>query len=220
MTVNEQARSNSFLLLIILMLSMSGCKDDLDIPGPKASLFDDKIMIADIIGIPGDVVFNRLVADISGTCWEVIDCVEAPYENGEAILELPSSFPSEKFQHVDRSNGMCGHWPAKSDDPNALVATLKDIFAYQDDVRVGRVYLSDWIGEGSTASCAYIYYQYADRPFELSGSNSSFYYNSASFFKGWNVYANINPDTEQRGNILCTTVISDDRQLRWRFERR
>jgi len=113
---------------------------------------------------------------------------------------------------------MCGYWPATSDEPNALVATLGDIIAYQGTDKVGRIYSSNWSGEGSTAGKAFVYYQYADRPFSLTGQNNSYYYSDCTFKEGWNSYANINPVTEggTSGNIHCTTTVPED--IFWCFE--
>lgn len=118
-----------------------------------------------------------------------------------------------------RNNNMAGYWPGKASDPDALVATLGDIVAYRGDEKVGRVYRSDWPGEGSSATKAFVYYQYADRPFEVTGSTTSYYYSDCSFVAGWNAFANINPATEgSHGNIRCTTAGLDERELTWNFE--
>lgn len=217
----------SFFLALLCLLFvglMSGCKDD-DNDSPDPDPYT--ITVSDVIGIPDHVVFDRVKVEISGTCWEIIGSVEATYEHGDAVLTIPSVFLSEKLQKVDRSgNDMCGHWDVTASDPNALVARLGDFFAYNGDKRVGRIYLTDWTGEGSNSEKAFIYYHYTDRPFTLSGyNNQSSYVYSTSFKKGWNAYANINP-VEQfdsngnviRGAILCTTSFSDRTALRWRFE--
>jgi hypothetical protein len=135
-------------------------------------------------------------------------------------LALPLEFPAEQLQVADRRGGnMAGYWPGTASDPAALVATLGDFIAYRGDEKVGRIYRSDWSGEGSSASKAFVYYQYADRPFEVTGATTSYYYNDCSFVAGWNAFANINPSSEGlHGNIRCTTAGLDRLELTWNFE--
>lgn len=219
-----------FLLLTLLVLSfawlMCGCKDDDDEPFPPYI-----ITIANVAGVPSGVVFDKVVAEVTGM--ETITFVEATYIHGQAVLEVPSVFPSDKLQRVDWSDrsdkSKLGHWPVVASDPNACVANLGDFFAYNGNERVGRIYLSDWSGSGATANKAFIYYHYTDRPFTLSGKNlpmvegsamfkPSFNY-SAQFKTGWNVYAKVNPANPGKdGNyVTCTTTIPDT-ELVWRFE--
>ena len=219
------------LLAALFFLSslslLTGCSDDedkgkeeeIEKPAPIACLYENAITISDIDGIPDNVTFDKIKATISGTYWEVIETVETTYKQGSAVLALPATFSSEKLQPADRTDkDKYGYWPGVSSDPQAMVAALGDFIAYKGDTRVGRVFLSDWSRKGSSAGKAFIYYHFADRDYDLSGSNKSYYYN-ASFKKGWNAYANINPTSEETvGNILCTTSIPTETGLRWRFE--
>ncbi|NDV82049.1 hypothetical protein [Bacteroides sp. 51] len=217
------------ILFALLMLGfawlMSGCKDDDDEPLPPYT-----ITIADVAGIPTDVVFDKVVAEITGACWEVIGSVEAQYIHGQAVFEITSMIPSDKLQKVDWSDkDVCGHWPTVASDSNARVAKLGDFFAYNGNEKVGRIYLSDWEGSGATANKTFIYYHYTDRPFTLSGKNQPMVEGSAMFkhsieysaqFKtGWNAYANINPANPGKDEnfVNCTTTIPDT-ELVWRFE--
>ena len=43
---------------------------------------------------------------MTGVDWQVIETLSFPYENGQIVMTLPTSFPSEKLQTVDRRNGM------------------------------------------------------------------------------------------------------------------
>lgn len=207
-------------LFLIFTLILSGCSKDEntnDQPDPEPKVISS-ITITNINNIPADVTFDRVKANITGECWSVVGTVEAKYEDGKAIIQLPTSFATEQLQIVDRhENKKCGHWPATSSDPDALVATLGDIIAYQGTKKVGRVYSTNWSGKISSAGKAFVYYQYANRPFSLTGSNNSFYYSDCTFYKGWNSYVNINPTTEgTSGNIHCTTSVPDD--IFWSFE--
>jgi len=214
-------------MLVALLFNLSwlvcSCNDDDDLPQGPTYLAKSKIVISEIAGMPADATFDKIKVEIQGTCWEIISSVEAPYEHGEVTLELPTGFSSDKLQLVDRSGGdMCGYWPGTSSDPDALVASLGDFIAYDGDVKVGRVYLTDWPGEGSAANKSFIYYQYADRPFELTYlAKSTTSFKDAVFKKGWNAFAKVNPsdnDSETVSNITCTTSISGDTQTHWRFE--
>ena len=69
-------------------------------------------------------------------------------------MTLPTSFPSEKLQTVDRRNGMGGYWTGTSDDADALVATLGDFFVFNGDKRVGPIAISNWSGKGSSTGKA------------------------------------------------------------------
>lgn len=209
--------------LLIMSLLVSGCSDsENEEEGPIVCPTDLHILtITDIKNIPDKVTITKVAANITGTCWDVINTVEAPYKDGQVILELPIAFSSEELQDVEStSENVCGHWRATSSDPEALVATLGDIIAYDNEGnKVGRIYLSNWAGQGSSAGKAFVYFQYADRAFTLSGSNNSYYYSDCSLDAGWNMYANINPSVEGTvGNIRCTTSIPDDMELSWCFE--
>ena len=215
----------SVLLFASLLGGLVGCSNDNDEgqkeepiePTPIACLLENTITISDIDNIPENVTFDKIKAEISGVDWSIIDNVEATYQQGSAKLVLPSTFSSEKLQFVDLSNKRIGYWPGTSDKPDALVAALKDFIAYKGTTKVGRIFLSDWNRKGSSAKKAFVYYHFADRDYNLSGRNSSYYY-QASFKKGWNAFANINPASETTtGNILCTTTIPEA-ELRWRFE--
>ena len=121
---------------------------------------------------------------MTGVDWQVIETLSFPYENGQIVMTLPTSFPSEKLQTVDRRNGMGGYWTGTSDDADALVATLGDFFVFNGDKRVGRIAISNWSGKGSsTGKATLVSYQYADRPFALTGSDKSYYYSNCSFYK-------------------------------------
>ncbi|WP_280746921.1 hypothetical protein [Parabacteroides sp. PF5-9] len=202
---------------------MYGCKNDEDpetvISIPNTCLIENEIIISEIAGIPENVSFNKVKIEITGSCWEVIDLIEANYSEGVAIVSLPAHLPEEKLQLVVRlNNNMCGFWDATSDNTDARVAALGDIIAYNNNEQVGRIYLSDWSGEGSAAHKSFVYYHYADRPFTLSGKNATYNY-SASFKEGWNAYANINPaESHGPGGVFCTTTITEKTPLSWHFE--
>ena len=51
-------------------------------------------------------------------------------------MTLPATFPSERLQKVDRRNGdMAGYWTGTSNDGDALVATLGDVFWFLMAIR-------------------------------------------------------------------------------------
>lgn len=214
-----QCKITLFFLVFIVLLSACAKEEaePIEPPAPEPTV-EPSIIIAKINNIPANVTFDRVEANITGECWSNIGTVKAKYENGCAIIILPTDFTAEQLQIVDRrDNNMCGHWPATSDNPDALVATLGDIIAYHGDDKVGRVYSTNWPGKGSSAGKAFVYYQYADRPFSLTGRNNSYYYSDCTFSKGWNGYVNINPASEETsGNIHCTTSIPND--IFWNFE--
>lgn len=189
-------------------------------PEPKPEPKTYPLVITDIRNLPPKTTFDRIAVQITGVDWSIIATIEAPYENGAATLALPLEFPAEQLQVADRRGGnMAGYWPGTASDPAALVATLGDFIAYRGDEKVGRIYRSDWSGEGSSASKAFVYYQYADRPFEVTGATTSYYYSDCSFVAGWNAFANINPSSEgSHGNIRCTTAGLDRLELTWNFE--
>lgn len=212
------------LLLFSFLYLLCGCKDDdhppVVTPIPNTCLVDNEILISDIAGIPEKVSFNKVIAEITGDCWEVITLVEADYKNGKITLSLPAEFPSEKLQKVVRSHASdyCACWPGTVDNSDALVAKLGDVFAYNDNEKVGRIYLSDWSGEGSSISKSFVSYHYTDRPFNLSGSFRTYKY-EASFKTGWNAYVNYNIDKDgDDQSVLCTTSIPEETPLVWHFE--
>lgn len=221
---------NRFLLLSIAgCLFLTACnKDDEkdpEIPMLQKGLLENILTIEDIQNIPEQVDFDKVTAEITGVDWSIIASVNAPYEEGKITLTLLSAFNSAQLQAVDRGedgSNRLGYWPSVSSDPQARVASLGDIIAYQNGVKVGRIYLSDWSGEGASTGKAHIYYQYADRPFTLTGftgKNNAYYYSQCSLEKGWNAYANINPSANDvTGNVCVTTSFSDGRKLGWQFE--
>ena len=218
------------LALLAPVLLTAGCNDTqenegapdptIPLPEPKPEPKTYPLVITDIRNLPPKTTFDRIAVQITGVDWSIIATVEAPYENGAATLALPLEFPAEQLQVADRRGGnMAGYLPGTASDPAALVATLGDFIAYRGDEKVGRIYRSDWSGEGSSASKAFVYYQYADRPFEVTGATTSYYYSDCSFVAGWNAFANINPSSEGlHGNIRCTTAGLDRLELTWNFE--
>ncbi len=194
---------------------------DPDNPFSNTWLFDNEVLISHIVGIPGNVTFDKVKVQISGKCWDIIQEVEAAYEDGKIILSLPTEFPAESLSQVVRSGDSssetyyCGFWPGTSDDTDALVAGLGDIIAYKGEQRVGMISLTDWSGEGSVVDKLFVFYHYADRPFKLSGSNASYIYN-ASFKKGWNAYGHISQT--EGGRTLCTTTIEEEALPVWYFK--
>lgn len=210
----------SLSLLLICGLLMAGCSDDENEEQPPAPDVPDysTLVVKDIQNIPADFTFDRVEVKVTGVDWQVIETLSFPYENGQIVMTLPTSFPSEKLQTVDRRNGMSGYWTGTSDDADALVATLGDFFVFNGDKRVGRIAISNWSGKGSsTGKATLVSYQYADRPFTLTGSDKSYYYSNCSFYKGWNIFANINPASEGgTAKVLRTTTVPES-TLFWRL---
>lgn len=229
------------LLLLIsclfLTISFISCeneeKEEEEIPPvvevPNTCLLEDEIIISNIVGIPRNATFNKVKAEISGVDWEIIDVVESVYDNGKTVLPLPSSFPGEKLQKVVRSNKFdyTGFWFASTDNEEARVAALGDIFVYNNDKRVGMLFLTDWPGEGSSVGKSWIYYHFTDQPFTLAkyikktpdDDDRGSYVYEASFEKGWNAYANTNLTEKSTDNgILCTTTIEETKKLVWYFK--
>jgi hypothetical protein len=160
--------------------------------------------------------------DVVGYDWQVIATVEALFRNDSASLKLPAGWEADRLQRVDRGAGarrMEGYWPSTANDPTALVATLtENIIVWKGDRKIGRIFLTDWPGEGSSLRKMYLNCQYADRPFTLDGfqgRNSAFIFNQVAFRKGWNVYAKYNVGESQ---IEIKTDISATADLNWRFE--
>lgn len=203
-------------LLLIFSLLMVGCSDDENEKEPPVPNYS--IIVKDIQNIPDGFTFDRVEVEVTGADWQVIETLTFPYENGQIIMDLPTVFSPEVLQKVDRRGGdMGGHWTGTSNDGDALVATLGDFFVFKGDKRVGRIALSNWTGKESSAGKAMIGYQFADRPFSLTGSDKSYDYSDCSFVRGWNMFANINPASgNSAAKILRTTVVPES-TLFWRL---
>lgn len=203
-------------LLLIFSLLMVGCSDDENEGEPPVPNYT--IIVKDIQNIPDNFTFDRVEVEVTGADWQVIETLTFPNENGQIIMDLPTVFSPEVLQKVDRRGGdMGGHWTGTSNDGDALVATLGDFFVFKGDKRVGRIALSNWTGKESSAGKAMIGYQFADRPFSLTGSDKSYDYSDCSFVRGWNMFANINPASgNSAAKILRTTVVPES-TLFWRL---
>ena len=223
---NKATTSSNFLLypvisfLLMFGLLIAGCSDnenEEELPAPDVPDYST-IIVKDIQNMPKNFTFDRVEVKVTGLDWQVIETLIFPYENGQIVMTLPATFPSERLQKVDRRNGdMAGYWTGTSNDGDALVATLGDFFVFNGDTRVGRIALSNWSGNGSSAEKAtLVSYQYADRPFILTGSDKSYYYSECSFNKGWNIFANINPSEGSSQKVLRTTTVPES-TLFWRL---
>ena len=218
-TTTTNRISQLFLFISVLFISgflITGCHDDDDVPEQEP---DYTIIVKDIQNIPEGFVFDRVEVKVTGVDWSVIETLTFPYENGQIIMDLPTVFSSEVLQKVDRRGGdMSGYWTGTSNDGDALVATLGDFFVFNGDKKVGRIAISNWTGRGSSAGKAtLVSYQFADRPFSLTGSDKSYNYSDCSFVRGWNMFANINPASENgTGKVLRTTVVPES-TLFWRL---
>lgn len=212
-TTTTNRISQLFLFISVLFISgflITGCHDDDDVPEQEPPIPDYTIIVKDIQNIPEGFVFDRVEVKVTGVDWSVIETLTFPYENGQIIMDLPTVFSSEVLQKVDRRGGdMSGYWTGTSNDGDALVATLGDFFVFNGDKKVGRIAISNWTGRGSSAGKAtLVSYQFADRPFSLTGSDKSYNYSDCSFVRGWNMFANINPASENgTGKVLRTTVV-------------
>lgn len=221
-TTTTNRISQLFLFISVLFISgflITGCHDDDDVPEQEPPIPDYTIIVKDIQNIPEDFVFDRVEVKVTGVDWSVIETLTFPYENGRIIMDLPTVFSSEVLQKVDRRGGdMSGYWTGTSNDGDALVATLGDFFVFNGDKKVGRIAISNWTGRGSSAGKAtLVSYQFADRPFSLTGSDKSYNYSDCSFVRGWNMFANINPASENgTGKVLRTTVVPES-TLFWRL---
>lgn len=221
-TTTTNRISQLFLFISVLFISgflITGCHDDDDVPEQEPPIPDYTIIVKDIQNIPEDFVFDRVEVKVTGVDWSVIETLTFPYENGQIIMDLPTVFSSEVLQKVDRRGGdMSGYWTGTSNDGDALVATLGDFFVFNGDKKVGRIAISNWTGRGSSAGKAtLVSYQFADRPFSLTGSDKSYNYSDCSFVRGWNMFANINPASENgTGKVLRTTVVPES-TLFWRL---
>lgn len=214
--------SQLFLFISVLLISVffiTSCHDDDDVPEQEPPIPDYTIIVKDIQNIPKGLVFDRVEVKVTGVDWSVIETLTFPYENGEIIMDLPTVFSSEVLQKVDRRGGdMGGHWTGTSNDGDALVATLGDFFIFNGDKKVGRIVISNWTGKGSSAGKAtLVSYQFADRSFSLTGSDKSYNYSDCSFVRGWNMFANINPASENgTAKVLRTTTVPES-TLFWRL---
>lgn len=221
-TTTTNRISQLFLFISVLFISgflITGCHDDDDVPEQEPPIPDYTIIVKDIQNIPEGFVFDRVEVKVTGVDWSVIETLTFPYENGRIIMDLPTVFSSEVLQKVDRRGGdMSGYWTGTSNDGDALVATLGDFFVFNGDKKVGRIAISNWTGRGSSAGKAtLVSYQFADRPFSLTGSDKSYNYSGCSFVRGWNMFANINPASENgTGKVLRTTVVPES-TLFWRL---
>lgn len=221
-TTTTNRISQLFLFISVLFISgflITGCHDDDDVPEQEPPIPDYTIIVKDIQNIPENFVFDRVEVKVTGVDWSVIETLTFPYENGRIIMDLPTVFSSEVLQKVDRRGGdMSGYWTGTSNDGDALVATLGDFFVFNGDKKVGRIAISNWTGRGSSAGKAtLVSYQFADRPFSLTGSDKSYNYSDCSFGRGWNMFANINPASENgTGKVLRTTVVPES-TLFWRL---
>lgn len=221
-TTTTNRISQLFLFISVLFISgflITGCHDDDDVPEQEPPIPDYTIIVKDIQNIPEGFVFDRVEVKVTGVDWSVIETLTFPYENGRIIMDLPTVFSSEVLQKVDRRGGdMSGYWTGTSNDGDALVATLGDFFVFNGDKKVGRIAISNWTGKGSSAEKAtLVSYQFADRPFSLTGSDKSYNYSDCSFVRGWNMFANINPASENgTGKVLRTTVVPES-TLFWRL---
>ncbi|WP_291593019.1 hypothetical protein [Bacteroides sp.] len=215
------AAARSFLypfisVLLIFSFLIVGCHDD-DGPEQEPPIPDYTIIVKDIQNIPEGFVFDRVEVKVTGIDWSVIQTLTFPYENGQIIMDLPTVFPAEKLQKVDRREGKGGYWTGNADDGEALVATLGDFFVFNGDKRVGRIAISNWSGKGSSAEKAtLVSYQFSDRPFSLTGSDKSYDYRDCSFIRGWNMFANINPSKGSSQKVLRTTNVPES-TLFWRL---
>ena len=221
-TTTTNRISQLFLFISVLFISgflITGCHDDDDVPEQEPPIPDYTIIVKDIQNIPEGFVFDRVEVKVTGVDWSVIETLTFPYENGQIIMDLPTVFSLEVLQKVDRRGGdMSGYWTGTSNDGDALVATLGDFFVFNGEKKVGRIAISNWTGRGSSAGKAtLVSYQFADRPFSLTGSDKSYNYSDCSFVRGWNMFANINPASENgTGKVLRTTVVPES-TLFWRL---
>ena len=223
-----------FLFFLLFFCALSACDDSDKYYGlprdiPNTRLRENQVIISDIKGVPKGVVFDRVRAEISGVDHAVAMTVGAPYAHGWAALSLPwavnpevlanvtSDYEGNRYATPPVRPDYSGFWPGTASDDGAKVAGLKDIFAYNGEEKVGRIYLTDWPGEGSSVGCSWVYFHYADRDYDLSGSYKSYVY-SAAFKSGWNAYINKNKSSSGNGAILCTTETDMAANLVWRFE--
>lgn len=221
-TTTTNRISQLFLFISVLFISgflITGCHDDDDVPEQEPPIPDYTIIVKDIQNIPEDFVFDRVEVKVTGVDWSVIETLTFPYENGQIIMDLPTVFSSEVLQKVDRRGGdMSGYWTGTSNDGDALVATLGDFFVFNGEKKVGRIAISNWTGRGSSAGKAtLVSYQFADRPFSLTGSDKSYNYSDCSFVRGWNMFANINPASENGTEKVLRTTVVPESTLFWRL---
>lgn len=209
---------NRYLIVLTCLLPLTGCVKDG--PGERCPPPDYEIVISEIADIPANVTFDRVEVDIYGSCWKAIATVTGENVDGTVVLTLPGSLAADDLQQSVRSGNddLCGHWLASSDNPDARVAGLRDMIAYNGEKRVGRVYVTDWPRSGTIVGKSWVYYHFADRPFTLSGTYGTYRY-AASFARGWNAYCNTNlSERTGTGTVLCTTSIPTGTDFVWRFE--
>jgi hypothetical protein len=208
------------LYAVGLCVLLSACRKS-DIPDPRPVVIVGNIS-ARITDLPDDVTFDRISVEVVGFDWQTVATLQAPFQNDTARLILPPAFAAADLQVVDRgANGrnMEGYWPSTSSDPAARVVTLREeILVWNGERRLGRIFLTDWPGVGSSSiGKMYLNWQYADRPFVLNGvtGRTGFSFVDCSFGAGWNVLAKVNQSDE---HIRVTTRIPQDAALAWRFE--
>lgn len=222
------AKKLLFAASLFLVFVLFSCSEKDEDPEEETlintCLSDNKITISNIADIPETVTFNKVKVEIQGNCWEIVTIAEATFQDGEAVLTLPTEFTAEELCKVVRSNysDYEGFWPAQTDNADARVAGFSDIIAYNNDKQVGRLILSDTPESGYEAGKTWVYYHYTNQTFTLSGynltrpgENKSFKYN-ATFQPGWNAYIKTAIKNEEL--LLCTTIIPEELPLSWRFE--
>ncbi len=227
--MNRRKIYRPLLAALCSLCILCGCSKDDDPPAPAPKPIptsigkcfkDGALVISNISGIPAGVTFNKVSAEVSGDDWQIVDLVETSYDGKETVLVLPLSIPDVRLMKVVRDNASdyTGFWRADTDNANAKVAELQDIFAYSGGRRVGRIFLTEWLS-GSTVGKPFVKFQYANEPFELTGTYGSYRFVDASFGAGWNAYAMVNITMDAvAGAVKCTTDIPEDTQLYWRFE--
>ncbi len=104
---------------------------------------------------------------------------------------------------------MDGYWTGTSNDGDALVATLGD-FLFNGDTRVGTFQLVR-LGNVCGKKPLVVGYQYADRPFILTGSDKSYYYSGVRFNKGVEYFLG-----RQFAKVFRTTTVPES-TLFWRL---
>ncbi|MDR0939095.1 MAG: hypothetical protein LBN29_07055 [Mediterranea sp.] len=222
-----KAATASLLLLAACLVLAYACRDENDEPLPDP--IPDSAYRLRLVGLrnmsnpltlelrdlPETLTFDQLRMELTGANWSVVETVAVPLTDRELSLTLPTDIDPAWLQQVDRGadqRDYAGYWPATSSDPAARVLTIGDLYLYQADRKVARLRLSNWSGTGTANGKATLYLQYADRPFTLTGSNNSYYYQDCSFQQGWNAFAYINPAQQSGtgGDVLCTTLIPVD----------
>ena len=110
---NKATTSSNFLLypvisfLLMFGLLIAGCSDnenEEELPAPDVPDYST-IIVKDIQNMPKNFTFDRVEVKVTGLDWQVIETLIFPYENGQIVMTLPATFPSERLQKVDRRNG-------------------------------------------------------------------------------------------------------------------